>query len=107
MVGDLETRPLRYPGVYRLINRLVEVEDAAALRTPEVIVVAGVSIESAQATSDVKLEYLSLLGQEPEIAVHSSQAYVRYLLSHPLIDPVSGRVRGRTPDYAKDSLFLS
>ena len=92
MMGDGESRLLRYPPVYALVYRLIYIKHPAAPFASEMRMNLFFCLEPAYRTPDIKLGNLSGFQQDFEIPVHRPFAYVGNLFFDHFIYRVSRRM---------------
>ena len=97
MTGYTEARFLRYSVFNRFVHRLIQIKNAAAFITSEVVMVLGITVETARGATIIKLQDFPRFAQQPQVAVNRPKTYIGDLLPHLLINPISAWVRGCAP----------
>ena len=107
MMGHLEARLSCHSLLDVLIDRFIDIENSPTLLTPEVVVALTVPVEPVEAAGHIQIQDLAFLLQQLQVAVNSSQTYVRDLLSYLLMDPVRCGMRSCRRQDFQDGLPLS
>ena len=95
-----------YPLIQRLVYRQFQVDDRTASLADEMVVRAGIGVETIEGAAEIDLLDQPLFHQDVEISVNRTHAEVREIPLQPFVDPVRRGVSPGTLHKLENSLSL-